>query len=42
MGGEVVPPEQKKMAAALDEKQLLDKLWETYVALPRGGQAPAV
>ena len=30
MGGEVSRLEQKKMAAALDEKQLLDKLWETY------------
>ena len=30
IGGEVSRLEQKKMAAALDEKQLLDKLWETY------------
>ena len=30
IGGEVSRLEQKKMAASLDEKQLLDKLWETY------------
>ena len=30
IGGGGSRPEQKKMAAALGEKQLLDKLWETY------------
>ena len=30
IGGEVSRLEQKKMASALDEKQILDKLWETY------------
>ena len=30
IGGEVSRLEQKKMAASMDEKQILDKLWETY------------
>ena len=31
----------RKDGRGLDEKQLLDKLWETYELLPRGGQTPA-
>ena len=30
IGGEVSRLEQKKMAPSMDEKQILDKLWETY------------
>ena len=30
IGGEVSRLEQKKMASSMDEKQILDKLWETY------------
>ena len=30
MEGEVSRLEQKKISASMEEKQLLDKLWETY------------